>query len=179
MEASNPLVMQRMDRGDAVEVFYDSARVKRTMLGKLHYCLSCPGWSKVTTERAAYSRDIVVDASAHQTLCQICRGEGDLVLYRKSGADLSDPNELFAPVVALLRALHCARGVARECCCALGSSVHAYDRVVARRRGRARDKKRGAAARCPPDGAEYFDLDIVVDIQAHQSCFQLCVNEGI
>jgi len=122
------------------------------MLGKLHYCLSCPGWSKVTTERVVYSRwdlvpleraapmlclgffgccdgastgweaiapagatddggacprvpvgrtldtfdsDIVVDASAHQTLCQICRGEGDLVLYRKSGADLSDPNELF------------------------------------------------------------------------------------
>ena len=36
-----------------------------------------------------------MDASAHQTLCQICRNEGDLVLYRKAGADLSDPSEVF------------------------------------------------------------------------------------
>ena len=42
-----------------------------------------------------FDADIVVDASAHQTLLQICRGEGDVVLYRKAGADLSDPDELF------------------------------------------------------------------------------------
>ena len=78
--------------------------------------------------------------------------------------------------------LYCARGVARECCCALGSSVHAYDRVVARRAAAAaaRDTKRSCACCALPVGrsAEYFDLDIVLDIQAHQSCFQLCVNEG-
>ena len=42
-----------------------------------------------------FDADIIVDASAHQTLCQICRGEGDLVLYRKAGVDLSDPSEVF------------------------------------------------------------------------------------
>ena len=42
-----------------------------------------------------FDADIIVDASAHQTLCQICRGEGDLVLYRRAGADLSDPSEVF------------------------------------------------------------------------------------
>ena len=30
-----------------------------------------------------FDADIIVDASAHQTLLQICRGEGDIVLYRK------------------------------------------------------------------------------------------------
>ena len=132
-------------------VFYDSAKARRTLCGKVHYCLACPGWSKITTQRVVYSRwdlvplqkvpgeccdaccdcggndsdwlppdpttmaeptgdgcsvpcgrtldtfdaDIIVDASAHQTLCQICRGEGDLVLYRKAGADLSDPSQIF------------------------------------------------------------------------------------
>lgn len=42
-----------------------------------------------------FDADIIVDASAHQTLCQVCRGEGDLVLYRRGGADLSDPSEVF------------------------------------------------------------------------------------
>ena len=42
-----------------------------------------------------FDADIIVDASAHQTLLQICRGEGDVVLYRKAGADLSDPSEVF------------------------------------------------------------------------------------
>ena len=34
-----------------------------------------------------FDAEIIVDASAHQTLCQICRGEGDIVLYRKAAAD--------------------------------------------------------------------------------------------
>lgn len=133
-------------------VFYDSAKARRSPLGSLHYCLSCPGWSKATSTRVVYSRwvmvpfcslpgficscgccasatqtwepmsqpppstsdsyccncqvpcgrqvdtfdsDIVVDVSAHQTLCQICRGEGDIVLYRKAGADLSDSSRTF------------------------------------------------------------------------------------
>lgn len=141
-------------------IFYDSATAKRSMLGRLHYGLACPGWSKATSMRVVYSRwdlvtagqacgklatcggmcgsgeadwmpppevkcfksptaggegeesccswkvpcgrtldtfdsDIIVDASAHQTCCQICRGEGDMILYRKAGADLSDPNEIF------------------------------------------------------------------------------------
>ena len=43
-----------------------------------------------------FDADIIVDASASiETLYQICQGEGDLVLYRKAGADLSDPSEVF------------------------------------------------------------------------------------
>ena len=136
-------------KGRDERVFYDSARAKRSLAGRLHHCMACPGWSKATTERVVYSRwnliplwklpsvmvgqccgccccapaeadwlpppdpthiqtastpsggddccpawrlpcgrtldtfdaDIVVDASAHQTLLQICRGEGDVVLY--------------------------------------------------------------------------------------------------
>ena len=149
-------------KGRDERVFYDSARANRSLAGRLHHCMACPGWSKATSERVVYSRwnlvplcklpsvmvgqccgccccapaeadwlpppdptriqtastpsggdacpswrlpcgrmldtfdaDIVVDASAHQTLLQICRGEGDVVLYRKAGADLSDPGELF------------------------------------------------------------------------------------
>ena len=142
-------------------VFYDSAKASRTCIGGWHYCIACPGWSKITDRRVVYSRwdmvppskmpakciesccdfgggkgdwmgppdpteiksktsteeaaeqeccgmmcpcgrtldtfdaDIVVDASAHQTCCQICRDEGDVVLYRKAGADLSDSSEVF------------------------------------------------------------------------------------
>ena len=149
-------------KGRNERVFYDSARARRSLLGTVHYCVACPGWSKATSERVVYSRwnlvplsklpavlaaqccgccccvppqadwqpppepktfaspgqgagdgdccacrlpcgrmldtfdaDIIVDASAHQTLLQICRGEGDVVLYRKAGADLSDPSEIF------------------------------------------------------------------------------------
>lgn len=42
-----------------------------------------------------FDSDIIVDVSAHQTLCQVCRGEGDVVLYRKAGADLSDSSHTF------------------------------------------------------------------------------------
>ena len=54
-----------------------------------------------------FDADIIVDASAHQTLCQICRNEGDVILYRKAGADLSDPSEVFlmcAPALSRPRA---------------------------------------------------------------------------
>ena len=151
-------------KGRNERVFYDSARTKRSCIGRIHYGVACPGWSKATSERVVYSRwnliplsklpahfatqccgccccvpskddwlppppqtntfatpdptgdadsdccsfrlpcgrtldtfdaDIIVDASAHQTLLQICRGEGDVVLYRKAGADMSDPSEIF------------------------------------------------------------------------------------
>jgi len=336
-------------------VFYDSAKAERSILGKVHYCLACPGWSKVTTMRVVYSRwdlvplekipgracdiccdcgggdedwlppdptvmqtptgdtacsvpcgrtldtfdaDIVVDASAHQTLCQVCRGEGDLVLYRKAGADLSDSSEVFvvpdvvdpfhvfndvtfelskinlqgardgalgarmgatvrnfdarsgvdgiatqsrpwrgeqeyiyydsltarrtclghlcnvdcccAPIYKVtservlytewdmwhpcdspIHTLSCCccwagRGCARECCCALGASAAATERLKA-----ATSQKVGQSE--PPDAqcdfchciaipvgrtAHFFDLDIVADIRAKQSCWQLCLNEG-
>lgn len=96
------------------KVLYNSAKAKRTCLGRWHYCMSCPGWNKITQHRVVYSRwvkeqccgttcpwgrqldhydaEIVVDASAHQTLCQVCRGEGDLTLYRLAGGDPSDPS---------------------------------------------------------------------------------------
>ena len=231
-----------------------------------------------------FDADIIVDASAHQTLCQICRGEGDVVLYRKAGGDLSDPDELFvmtdvvrpfdvfnrmtfelskinlkdaaaqgvgarmgatvrdhdarvfpAPpfraateVVfydslaarrTVLGALHnadcccppiykltservlytewdywhlldepscccayAARGCTRECCCAIGAADAAVERAKARARAVAVERERGALGRCcaVPVGrtAHFFDLDIVVDVRAHQGCWQLCLNEG-
>jgi len=66
--------------------------------------MACPGWNKVTSVRTVYSRwekskclgfdcptgrqldqfdaDIIVDLSAHQTMLQVCRGEGDIIVHR-------------------------------------------------------------------------------------------------
>ena len=98
-------------------VHYESSLSERNCMGRLHYMVACPGWNKVTDKRVVYSRwrksqcysapvlrrlhcycdrqldtfdaDTVFDISAHQNLCQVCRGEGDIVLYRNAGADLS------------------------------------------------------------------------------------------
>lgn len=123
----DPLKMDKMRKqvvrkSDEV-VYYDSAKAKRSWLGKFHYCMSCPGWNKATDSRILYSRweekseccgyrcgftvpwgrqldtfdsDIVVDLSAHQSCFQICRGEGDIVVWRLEGGDLSSDEEMFA-----------------------------------------------------------------------------------
>ena len=154
---------------EAEQVFTTAQRHSFTECGKLHYCLACPGWSKVTTARVVYplgphphqqgpwpvlpccnfgaptltgsrrtlrsrtpsgdgecsvlaggrwTRSTRISSSmpGHQTPCQVeiasiliidrssppyprphqvCRGEGDLVLYRKAGADLSDSSEVY------------------------------------------------------------------------------------
>ena len=43
-------------KGRDERVFYDSARAKRSLAGRLHHCMACPGWSKATSERVVYSR---------------------------------------------------------------------------------------------------------------------------
>jgi hypothetical protein len=109
----------RMLRNRNENVFYNSAKAKRSLCGIWHYGVSCPGWNKLTDKRFVYSRwewskcpclginypsgreldtfdsDIVVDMSAHQSCLQICRGEGDLVVFRLEGGDLSDSDEVF------------------------------------------------------------------------------------
>ena len=101
-------------RGESV--YYDSSKSPRTFLGNVHYCTSCPGWNKATNTRFLYSRwdscvcfgfaipwgrkldtfdsDIVVDIAAHQSCFQICRGEGDILLWRLEGGDLSSNEEI-------------------------------------------------------------------------------------
>ena len=110
----------KMERKRDENVYYNSAKAKRSILGHCHYCMSCPGWNKATSKRIVYSRwefnkcccdkikipvgrqldtfdsDIIVDLSAHQSCFQICRGEGDLIIWRLEGGDLSDDHELFA-----------------------------------------------------------------------------------
>ena len=345
------------------QVFYDSAVAKRTCIGRIHYCVTCPGWSKATSMRVVYSRwdmvplaklpsecakcccdcggsqadwmpppdprcfqaeiksgegedccswsipcgrtldtfdaDIIVDASAHQTLCQICRDEGDLVLYRKAGADLSDSSEVFVlpdvvrpfdvfndvtfelskinlqgattsamgsrmgatvwnfdarsgadgpatsaakpwrgaqeeiyydsltarrtclgslcqapcccpPIYKVtservlftewdyfypcddpFNSLGCCvcwagRACAREFCCAIGASTVAAERRAAKLAAKnaqpdeANSGCCGAHCCAVPVGrtAHFFDIDIVADVRAHQSCWQLVLNEG-
>ena len=257
---------------------------------------ACCAW-KVPCGRTldTFDAEIVVDASAHQTMCQICRGEGDVVLYRKAGADLSDPSEVFVlpdvvrpfdvfndltfelskinlqgattsvlgsrmgatvwnhdarsgvdgpsqkkwkgnteeiyydsltarrtifgyccaapcccppiykvtservlftewdfwyPLDDPLTSLGCcpvymARACAREFCCAIGASAAAAERRASKAAAAAQkadEKPRACGGRCCalPIGrtAHYFDLDIVADIRAHQSCWQLFFNEG-
>ena len=53
--------------------------------------VSCPSGRELDT----FDSDIVVDMSAHQSCLQICRGEGDLIVFRLEGGDLSDSSEVF------------------------------------------------------------------------------------
>jgi len=120
--AAPPEPGTRFLRSRKERVFYNSANTKRSICGWWHYSISCPGWTKATDKRFVYSRwewatfgkycfggitypvgraldtfdsDIVVDMSAHQSCWQICRGEGDLVVFRLPGGDLSDSEEIF------------------------------------------------------------------------------------
>ena len=54
-------------------VFYDSAKAQRTLLGKMHYCLACPGWSKLTTQRVVYSRWVSQKARTMPTPSPLCQ----------------------------------------------------------------------------------------------------------
>jgi len=44
-------------------------------------CCNLPNGRKLDT----FDSDIIVDMSGHQSCLQICRGEGDLVLWRLEG----------------------------------------------------------------------------------------------
>ena len=83
-------------------LFYDSAKAKRTVCGRLLYTIKCPQWFKVTSKRVVHSAwdcykpcgegglfclprgraletfdaDIIQDLSAHQTCLQVLLGEG-------------------------------------------------------------------------------------------------------
>jgi hypothetical protein len=298
-------------------VFYNSARAKRSLIGRWHYCISCPGWNKMTNKRVVYSRwemaeccfglkcpcgrqldqydaDIIVDASAHQTLCQACRGEGDLVLHRLAGGDISDGSPIHVltdvasvfdvfnkatfelaqislkglatmglgrrmgavtweypagcdgdpvkkvdmnqervyydskrakrtrlaaccnadccfpnvykitservmyaewdlwylcdnPLTALAIPFYCCRGIWEDCCCAAQVAARREEALkkgvdVAWAEKVAQHEARNCVTRncvCPTGRSAYFfDLDILVDIGAHQRCVQVCLNEG-
>ena len=82
---------------------------------------------------------------------------------------------------------HCCKGAVRECCCAIGASGVAEERrkrasEVERAKAAAREANRGKCCACcaVPIGrtAHFFDIDLVADVRAHQSCWQLCLNEG-
>ena len=98
-------------------VYYDSAKAKRTICGRCVYCMTCPNWEKASTARVQHSAweksevgccelptgrsidqfdaDIIVDVEAHQTLCQICRDEGDIHIHRNAAGDASNPEAVF------------------------------------------------------------------------------------
>jgi hypothetical protein len=142
---------QKKWRGDQETIFYDSLSARRTCLG---YCcnlpLCCPPIYKITSERVLYTE---------WDYWYPCDNPGD---------------------TCLCGPIYCLRGCARECCCAVGSSA-----AAAERRQAAQDKKAdeggsevpscaGRCCRCPIGRtAHYFDIDIVADIRAHQSCWQV------
>ena len=116
-------------------VFYDSAFARRTCLGKCHYCLACPGWSKLTTMRVAYSRwDLIPCTAVPGACCTICCDCGG------SEADWLPPD----PKVMKTPTSDEVGGCLLPC-------------------GRTLDT---------------FDSDIIVDASAHQTCCQICRNEG-
>jgi hypothetical protein len=53
--------------------------------------LSCPTGRTLDY----FDTDIVVDVGAHQDLCQMCCHEGNMVVYRLAGADMSDSRTEF------------------------------------------------------------------------------------
>ena len=142
-------------RGQREFVYYDSLTARRTCIG--YACNAeccCPPIYKVTSERVLYT-------------------EWDMWY------PCEDP-------VALVTSCCCwgARSLARECCCALGASAAAVERLKAAtsKQGQAAQAEESMGCRfCAiPVGrtAHFFDLDIVADVRAKQSCWQLLLNEG-
>ena len=147
-------VEQKPWRGDKELVYYDSISARRTCVGMLcHLPCCCPPIYKVTSERVLFTK---------WDMWPLCE----------------DP----------IRTVTCGccfagRALLRECCCAVGASAAAAER---RQKAQA---KRVATAEEPscvqtccaiPIGRtiHYFDIDIVADIRAHQSCAQMGLNEG-
>ena len=73
----------------------------------LRCCKGCDGclcnphcfheWCRIPVGRTmdTFDADIIVDIGAHQNCFKICRNEGDLVIYRLPGGDMSHQQEKF------------------------------------------------------------------------------------
>ena len=42
-----------------------------------------------------FDSDIIIDLEAHQSCLQICRNEGDVIVHRLAGGDLSDSDAVY------------------------------------------------------------------------------------
>jgi hypothetical protein len=81
---------------------------------------------------------------------------------------------------------YAGRACAREFCCAIGASTVAAERrahklaAAAKQPDEANSGCCGAHFCAVPVGrtAHFFDIDIVADVRAQQSCWQLVLNEG-
>ena len=141
---------------DGEFVYYDSATAKRTLIGSVNNLDCClPPVYKITSERVLHV-------------------EWD-VWY-----PCDDPCTSFP-----LLPWYFIRGVVRDCCCGLGggNGEKSDRRQAARAADKAFDSQRNVISRCCcawPVGrtAHFFDLDLVVDVGAHQRCGQLFLNEG-
>jgi len=146
-------------RGDVEELYYDSRTAPRTLIGSCcHADICLPHEYKVTSERVTFTR-----WDQWYLLDEPCTNGLFCVPY------------------------HAVRATARECCCAIEAA-----RLAEARRKRATEEERAkqaaraaqrgvcaSACACPIGRtAHYFDMDIVADVRAHQSCWQLCLNEG-
>jgi hypothetical protein len=136
-------------------IYYDSVSAKRTFIGNIFHLDCClPPIYKLTSERVLHV-------------------EWDV------WHPLDDPISscVFLPYYII-------RSILRDICCGMGGGNRENATKIAQ--ARIEDKLKNAERNfinkhcvCPIGRtAHFFDLDIVVDIGAHQRCSQLFVNEG-
>jgi len=136
-------------------IYYDSTTAKRTWLGKCFNgdCCCAPEY-KITSERILYTE---------WDFWYLCDNPLDLVC---------------CPV---LGTFYCCRASCEDMCCCYGTAASRIAKQRAIQEENAA-KTRGCLRNCCaiPIGRSlnFFDMDIVVDIGAHQNCSQLVLNEG-
>lgn len=151
---------KRMDM-DIEKIYYDSRSAKRTWLGWCCNADCCfPDIYKITSERVLYSK---------WELWYLCDN----------------------PLLVCLCPCYCLRGLSRDLCpclntfCDTCSSAIVVDEKTAEAWQEEENKRASErtslekCCACPIGrGAYYFDIDLLIDIGAHQKCSQLCYNEG-
>jgi len=138
-------------------VYYDSRKAKRTRIAACCNMDCCfPNVYKITSERVMYV-------------------EWDLWFLCDN------------PLTIFLIPCYCCRGIWEDCCCAAQVAARREELLkkgveVDKAEKKAFDKARNCLSKrcvCPLGrSAHFFDLDILVDIGAHQRCVQVCLNEG-
>jgi len=137
-------------------VYYDSESTKRTVCGYIFnaHCCARPQY-KITSERVLYTE---------WDFWYLCDDPAHLACFPAYGC------------------FFCCRASIEDLCCFGGGVAKRIEKMRKRQAEKAKGEARSCCSRmCAiPVGRSYrfFDMDIVVDVGAHQNCSQLVLNEG-
>jgi hypothetical protein len=147
--------VEAMNSKDGETLFFDSVTAKRTALGMCcHHDICLPPVYKITSERVMY---------VEWDYWHVC----------------DNPLGFFCIPYYVVKAF------IRDLCCGNGGGNRdtAKQALEKRKKDMAAENTRGYISRtccaCPIGRtANFVDIDLVVDVGAHQKCSQLCLNEG-